>query len=111
MLRFSTKSIFRARFWLVGMYLVFALSERTTRAADDADLILHHGKIVTVDRDFSIREALAVKGDRLIQVGTDRRRPPDARTEHNPGRPGRQDGLTGPDRFARSPHRRLHDRV
>ena len=39
--------------------------------ADEADLILHHGKIVTVDRDFSIRQALAVQGGRLIRVGTD----------------------------------------
>jgi predicted amidohydrolase YtcJ len=39
--------------------------------ADEADLILHHGKIATVDRDFSIRQALAVKGDRMLRVGTD----------------------------------------
>ena len=39
--------------------------------AQVADLILHNGKIVTVDREFSIRQALAVKGDRLILVGTD----------------------------------------
>ena len=39
--------------------------------ADEADLILHHGKVVTVDRDFSVRQALAVKGDRLLRVGTD----------------------------------------
>jgi predicted amidohydrolase YtcJ len=37
---------------------------------DEADMILHHGKIVTVDRDFSVREALAVKGERLLVVGT-----------------------------------------
>ncbi len=34
-------------------------------------MILHHGKIVTADKDFTIRQALAVKGDRLIRVGTD----------------------------------------
>jgi len=39
--------------------------------AEDADLILHNGKVVTVDRDFSIAEALAIRGDRLIRVGTD----------------------------------------
>jgi len=39
--------------------------------ADEADLILHHGKVVTVDRDFSIRQALAVKGARVLSVGTD----------------------------------------
>ncbi len=38
--------------------------------ADQADLILHNGKVVTVDRDFSVRQALAVKGDRLLRVGT-----------------------------------------
>ncbi|WZO96428.1 amidohydrolase [Isosphaeraceae bacterium EP7] len=40
-------------------------------AADEADLILHNGKVVTVDGAFSIRQALAVKGDRLLRVGTD----------------------------------------
>jgi predicted amidohydrolase YtcJ len=59
----------RAFFRLAGLIIFFDLIG-SARAADDADLILHHGKIVTVDRDFSIREALAVKGDRLIRVGT-----------------------------------------
>lgn len=34
-----------------------------------ADLILHGGTVVTVDRDFSIAEALAVRGERIIRVG------------------------------------------
>ena len=44
----------------------------TTRAAaaDEADLILHHGKIITIDEKFSIAQALAVKGDRILAVGT-----------------------------------------
>ncbi len=42
----------------------------TATAAAEADLILHNGKIVTVDRAFSIHQALAVKGDKLIQVGS-----------------------------------------
>ena len=33
------------------------------------DLILHHGKIVTVDQSFSIHEALAVQGNRIVSVG------------------------------------------
>jgi predicted amidohydrolase YtcJ len=40
-------------------------------APEDADLILYHGRIVTVDRAFSIRQALAVRGGRIIRVGTD----------------------------------------
>lgn len=35
----------------------------------DADLILHNGKIVTVDPQFSIRQAVAVKGGRISAVG------------------------------------------
>ena len=41
------------------------------KGADEADLILHHGRIVTADRGFSIRQGLAVKGDRLLVIGSD----------------------------------------
>ena len=39
--------------------------------AEEADLILHHGKIVTVDDKFSIAEAIAVRGERIVAVGKD----------------------------------------
>ena len=35
------------------------------------DLILHHGKIVTVDERFSIHQAIAVKGDRIQRAGNE----------------------------------------
>ncbi|MBI3471330.1 MAG: amidohydrolase family protein, partial [Candidatus Solibacter usitatus] len=38
----------------------------------EADLILHNGKVVTVDGRFSIRQAVAVKGGRITAVGDDR---------------------------------------
>ena len=61
----------RVLFHLAGLTLSLDLASMARANVDaDADLILHHGKIVTVDRDFSIRQALAVKGDRLIRVGT-----------------------------------------
>jgi predicted amidohydrolase YtcJ len=60
----------RALSWLAGLLLALRLGG-TVSAADEADLILHHGKVVTVDRDFSVRQAVAVKGDRLLRVGTD----------------------------------------
>jgi predicted amidohydrolase YtcJ len=40
--------------------------------AAEADLILHHGKVVTVDRRFSIKQAVAVKEGRILRVGSDR---------------------------------------
>src|SRR6266571_1963541 len=39
--------------------------------AADADLILHHGKIVTVDSKFSVQEAIAVSGGKIAAVGGD----------------------------------------
>jgi len=38
-------------------------------AALEADLIVYNGRIVTVDPDFSIRQAMAVKGNRIAAVG------------------------------------------
>ncbi len=37
--------------------------------AEQADLILHSGKIVTVDDRFTIGQAIAVKGERVLAVG------------------------------------------
>ena len=39
--------------------------------AEEADLILHHGKVATVDPSFSIQQAIAVKGGHILQVGRD----------------------------------------
>jgi predicted amidohydrolase YtcJ len=38
-------------------------------AQDQADIILHNGKIVTADKDFSIAQAIAIKGQRILAVG------------------------------------------
>src|SRR5690349_8692621 len=40
--------------------------------AADADLILHNGRIVTVDAAFSVQQAVAVKAGRITAVGADR---------------------------------------
>jgi len=36
----------------------------------DADLLLYNGRVVTVDAKFAIHEAVAVKGNRIVAVGT-----------------------------------------
>jgi len=40
-------------------------------AIADADLIVHHAKVVTVDAKFSIAEAVAVQDGKVVAVGTD----------------------------------------
>ena len=37
------------------------------------DIILSNGKIITVDDRFTIAQAVAVRGDRIVAVGTNRR--------------------------------------
>src|SRR5262249_49852639 len=37
-----------------------------------ADLILYHGKIATVDKHFTIHEAMAVQGGRILRVGSNK---------------------------------------
>jgi len=39
--------------------------------AQDADLILHRGRIATVDNGFTVVRAMAVRGDRILATGTD----------------------------------------
>lgn len=37
----------------------------------NADTILHNGKVVTVDREDSIQQAIAIRGNRVLAVGSD----------------------------------------
>jgi len=39
--------------------------------AQDAGVVLHHGKIVTVDAGFRIVSAMALRGDRIVATGDD----------------------------------------
>jgi predicted amidohydrolase YtcJ len=49
---------------------VLAVFVATAAYAQQADLILHHGKIVTVDSQFHIVDAIAIRGDRILGLGT-----------------------------------------
>ena len=66
MLRHSFSSI--ARVWAVGLGLALANGPALS-AAEPPDLILHHGRIVTVDDRFTIAEAIAIRGERIALVG------------------------------------------
>ena len=45
---------------------------RSLAVPQPADVVLRNGKIITVDREFSIKEAVAIKNGRFIAVGSDR---------------------------------------
>ncbi len=44
---------------------------RASSQESGADLVIVNAKVITVDRDFSIRQAVAVKDGRIAAVGTD----------------------------------------
>ncbi len=63
-----------ARTWkpiAVGVVMALAGASMLVSAQQPAaDLILTNGKIITVDDKFSIAQAVAVRGDRIVAVGT-----------------------------------------
>lgn len=36
-----------------------------------ADVVLRGGKVLTVDREFSVAQAIAVQGERILAIGCD----------------------------------------
>ncbi len=56
--------------WFSLTLLALGLLNGPARS-EEAELILRNGKVVTVDEDFSIAQALAIQGGRLIRVGTE----------------------------------------
>ena len=55
----------------VVLCALWSVSAAAQRPAAAPDLILHGGKIITVDTRFSIAEAVAIRGDRIVAVGAD----------------------------------------
>src|SRR5687768_4128542 len=60
------------KFQALAMRLVFAVAVGacSLSAQGTADLILQNGKILTVDKNFSVAQALSVSGNQIAAVGT-----------------------------------------
>jgi predicted amidohydrolase YtcJ len=54
---------------IASSFATFALG--LTYAAEPADLVLHSGKVLSVDAKFSVHSAIAVRGDRILAIGSD----------------------------------------
>src|SRR5689334_19544069 len=54
--------------WPVAAIVLVGMS--ATLHAQAPDLIFHNGKVLTVDSNFSIAQAVAVTGDKITTVGT-----------------------------------------
>ena len=54
----------------IAVFVLAALSPLgLAQAKDAADLILYNGKVLTVDKDFSIKSAVVVKDGKILAVG------------------------------------------
>ena len=51
--------------------LATVLATCASEPAEEVDLLLHNGKVVTVDAEFSIRSAVAVRDGKIVAVGGD----------------------------------------
>src|SRR3990172_8983017 len=63
-----TKGVAAFALRLIG---VVVFSAGWLAAQQTADLILHNGKILTVDANFSMAQAVAVTGNQITAVGSD----------------------------------------
>ena len=62
----------QTRHYMAVVALALASAVSTTPAQQLApDVILSNGKIITVDERFSVAQSLAIRGDRIVAVGTD----------------------------------------
>jgi predicted amidohydrolase YtcJ len=61
---------FRSGTYLLALLAPIALAGLLRGQQPAPDLILGNGKIITVDERFTIAQAVAIKGDRIVAVGT-----------------------------------------
>lgn len=58
--------------WLIVVTVAtFVSTIHPARAAERADLILYNGKVITVDKSFSVKSAVVVKDGKILAVGGD----------------------------------------
>jgi predicted amidohydrolase YtcJ len=53
--------------------MTFLLILSSCKSTPEADIVLVNGKIITVDKNFTIAQAVAISKERILAVGTDRK--------------------------------------
>ena len=70
------RHVMKRHFWLHLAFLMLALRFAPLALAQDtvepADLVIRNAKIITVDSQFTLARALAVRGSRVVAVGNDK---------------------------------------
>lgn len=61
--------MYRNSIWIATIAIIFSVTVGS--AQQTPDTVLHNGKVLTVDANFATAQAVAVRGDRIVAVGTD----------------------------------------
>ena len=56
--------------FLASLMVLFGITSYAAAQNAEADLVILNGKVITVDKDFSIKQAIAVKDGWIMAVGT-----------------------------------------
>ena len=55
--------------WILTLTTAPQWCRADSSSPEPADVVLYGGKIITVDAEFRIAEAMAVRGERIVEVG------------------------------------------
>ncbi len=69
MLMCSAPSRVRNVFWLIAILIPGSVLRGDEPRP--AELIIRHAKVITVDREFRVFEAVAIRGDRVLAAGSE----------------------------------------
>jgi predicted amidohydrolase YtcJ len=58
---------------IISLSIIIMMIFCSNNKKEKADLVIINGKVLTIDKDNPIAEAIAVKGEKIIEVGTTRR--------------------------------------
>ena len=68
----QSKNISRLATAAFGVAMLCSTAALAADAPEPADLVIRNAKVITVDKDFSVAQAVAMRGVQIIAVGSDR---------------------------------------
>ena len=55
---------------IISLSIIFMVTSSSNYKKEEADLVIINGKVLTIDKDNPVSEAIAVKGEKIIAIGT-----------------------------------------
>jgi len=58
------------KYIIISLSIIFMVTSSSNYKKEKADLVIINGKVLTIDKDNPVSEAVAVKGEKILAVGT-----------------------------------------